>query len=196
MRHIHVSCFMVFPIQVHHRCIDPIDFIDISRCSGLYCKARHGFQAEEPAKKKLKNSQHTSTHQTCLSYGGLCYVQNAFASIFGEIPKFLQNFQAFSAASLRQRYLQLHGTEGTDHGDVVDAVDAPSVAATSVTTEQCLDADWKEQALNEEKVRELHNVHKICWDIRCTRDDSTGFCGILGVPDMEKMVIYGVNGWV
>lgn len=90
MRHIHVSCFMVFPIQVHHRCIDPIDFIDISRCSGLYCKARLGFQAEEPAKKKLKNSQHTSTHQTCLSYGGLCYVQNAFASIFGEIPKFLQ----------------------------------------------------------------------------------------------------------
>jgi len=58
--------------------------------------------------------------------------------------------EAFSAASLRQRYLQLHGTEGTDHGDVVDAVDAPSVAATSVTTEQCLDADWKEQALNED----------------------------------------------
>ena len=114
------------------------------------------------------------------------------------LPRFLgtPKFQAFSAASLRQRYLQLHGTEGTDHGDVVDAVDAPSVAATSVTTEQCLDADWKEQALNEEKVRELHNVHQICWDIRCTRRDSTGFCGILGVPDTEKMVIYGVNGRV
>lgn len=55
--------------------------------------------------------------------------------------------EAFSAASLRQRYLQLHGTDGADNGD---AVDAPSVAATSVTTEQCLDADWKEQALNEE----------------------------------------------
>lgn len=72
--------------------------------------------------------------------------------------KISSNFQAFSAASLRQRYLQLHGTEGTDHGDIVDAVDAPSVAATSVTTEQCLDADWKEQALNEEKVRELHKI--------------------------------------
>lgn len=58
---------------------------------------------------------------------------------------------------MRQRYLQLHGTEGTDHGDVVDAVDAPSVAATSVTTEQCLDADWKEQALNEEKVQKSEN---------------------------------------
>ena len=69
--------------------------------------------------------------------------------------------KAFSAPSLRQRYLQLHGGNGDGP---VEAVEAPS-AATSVTTEQYLDAevDWKEQALNEENSNETKTKSSRCW---------------------------------
>ena len=122
-----VSCFIVFPIHVHHRLID---LIDISR-SDLHL-FRNIFGNMQNTTSFCKNIEKTPP-QKCLSF-----------------PPFPFCHKAFSAPSLRQRYLQLRG-----NGDGPVEVEAPS-AATSVTTEHLdgVEVDWKEQALNEENSNE------------------------------------------